>query len=371
MLKRNPEYIAVETTESKRGLRRSRRTLGGIALGVSLATGIGALNHDIQSNKELQATSSPTVEVMIEPSDSTTEIPLEFLHGIGTINANPLARYIGPAAQEMIGGEVWSVGYNNAHLDERVTAGKIVTQANERGITHVQLVGYSGGFIMATKVARIIAEESSLQVVGISGISAPDGFETVREEHVEAVELLNVLDIFPDLAYSTPVRKLGELAFRSDRYLEDGQVDIGKLWRTWDEINEVVDTNKLPGTWLILDQLALIETANIAADLQAISRASPTRLRPVISYFGTAQPGIDAVVDDAKAAQAICGYAHKAGMDCHHFVVPGAVHMRVDVGTEAYREVFAAAHAPVQASMEAAEQERRLAIGGLFMGVQK
>jgi pimeloyl-ACP methyl ester carboxylesterase len=367
MLKRNPEYIAVESRESERGRRRGRQALASIALGMSLVTGVGAFSYDVQTNKAVQATSSPTVEVILEPAGPMRGTALVFLHGFGTIGADPLARYIGPAAQEMVDGEAWSVGYDNAHLDERVTAHKIVTQANERGVTHVQLVGYSGGFIMATKIARIIAEESSLQVVGISGISAPDGLDTVREEHVEAVELLNMLEMFPDLAYSTPVRKLGELAFRSDRYLEDGQVDVETLWRTWNEINEVVDTNKLPGTWLMLDQLALIETADIAADLQAIVDASPTRLRPVISYFGTAQPGFDAVVDDARAAQAICGYAHKAGMDCHHFVVPGAVHMRIDVGTEAYREVFAQAKAPVQASMEAAERERRLAIGGVLL----
>ncbi len=220
---------------------------------------------------------------------------------------------------------------------------------------------------MSTKVAAEIAEQRGPQIAGLVAIAAPDGLDTVREEHASSVEMLNILRIFPDLAYSTSIRKLGEMAFRSDRYIQDGWVDVPKLWRTWETVNDVVDRNKLPGTWLMLDQLALIENADIQGNFQTIVNASNYRLRPVVSYFATAQPGVDEVVKDQEAADAICGYASKVGMDCHQLYVPGAVHNRVDLAGDGYVQAFLEARDPVRASMARAEDVRQMMIGRLTL----
>jgi len=379
MLQQNPEPATSrrltdrltlgEQKEVKRTARRGRNVMSEIALGMALITAASGFNQDVRANKELQATAVPTVETMFEALEPEHQSnALVFIHGFGTIDADSLAQHVGPAAQQMVDGQVWSVGYNNAHLDERATAHQIIDKAESDGVEQVAIFGYSGGFIFSTKVGRIIADESSLRIGSFTAIAAPDGLDTVREEHVSGVALLKALEVFPDLAYSSPFRKLGELAFRSHQYLSDGQVDLDAFWRTVERVNYVVDSNKLPGTWLMVDQLALIENADIEADLQAINESSPLRLRPTVSYFGTARPGYDAVVDDERAALAICESARKAEIDCYQFYVQGAVHNRVDIGGEAYQQAFTDARPVVAASMARAMSDRHMAIARLQRG---
>ena len=378
MLQQNPERPSErrlpsrlswpEQVEVDRGARRGRRVLANLAIGMALITGMSGFHQDVMANKEIQATATPTVEVLAKPTTPEgARTGLVFVHGFGTIDADYLGESIGPAAQQMTDGYILSVGYENANLDEAATAEVLMRTANNRGIEELMFFGYSGGFIMSTKVAAEIAEQRGPQITGLTAIAAPDGLDTVRESQAAGVELLNLFRLIPDLAYSTPVRKIGELAFRSDRYIEDGQVDLPALWRTWETVNEVVDHDKLPGTWLMLDQLALIENADIAGNLQTIVNASPYRVRPTVSYFATAQPGIDEVVKDREAAEAICGYALEAGIECYQFDVAGAVHNRVDLASDGYAQAFLEARESIQDAMMRAAQDRKHAIEILRM----
>ncbi len=378
MLQQNPEHVSerrlpsrlsdAEQREVDRGARRGRGVLAKLAIGMTIITGMSGLHQDVMANKEIQATATPTVEVLAEPTTSEgARTGLVFVNGFGTIDADYLGESIGPAAQQMTDGYILSVGYENANLDEVATAEVVIETARTNGIDELMFFGYSGGFIMSTKVAAEIAEQRGPQVTSLTAIAAPDGLDTVRESQAAGVELLNIFRVFPDLAYSTPVRKLGEVAFRSDRYVEDGWVDLPALWRTWETVNDVVDSDKLPGTWLMLDQLALIENADIAGNLQTIVNASPYRVRPTVSYFATAQPGIDEVVKDREAAEAICGYALEAGIECYQFDVSGAVHNRVDLAGDGYSQAFLEARDLVQGSIARAEDDRKMAIGRLVL----
>lgn len=378
MLQPNPEHVSerrlpsrlsdVEQREVDRGARRGRRVLAKLAIGMTLITGMSGFHQDVMANKEIQATATPTIEILAEPTTPEgARTGLVFVHGFGTIDADYLGESIGPAAQQMTDGYILSVGYENANLDEVATAEVIIRTADNKGIEELMFFGYSGGFIMSTKVAAEIAEQRGPQIVGLTAIAAPDGLDTVRESQAAGVELLNIFRVFPDLAYSTPVRKLGELAFRSDRYIDDGWVDLPAMWRTWETINDVVDRDKLPGTWLMLDQLALIENADIAGNFQTIMDASQYRLRPTVSYFATAQPGIDEVVKDREASEAICGYALDSGIECYQFDVSGAVHNRIDLGGEGYAQAFLEAQDFVQASIARAEDDRKMAVGRLVL----
>lgn len=378
MLQQNPERVferlvpsrlpAIEQAEVDRGARRGRRVLAKLAIGMALITGMSGFHQDVLANKEIQATATPTVEILAEPmTPEGARTGLVFMHGFGTIDADYLGESIGPAAQQMTDGYILSVGYENANLDEVATAEVLMETADNHGIEEFMFFGYSGGFIMSTKVAAETAEQRGPQTAGLIAIAAPDGLDTVRASQAAGVELLNIFRVFPDLAYSTPVRKFGELAFRSDRYIEDGLIDVPAMWRTWETVNDVVDRDKLPGTWLMLDQLALIETADIQGNFQTILNASPYRLRPTVSYFATAQPGVDEVVKDRAAAEAICGYAVDAGIECYQYDVAGAVHNRIDLGGEGYAQAFLEARGPVQGSIARAQDERKMAIGRLML----
>lgn len=338
--------------------RRGRRNLRTISLLTGLALAETLYWTDVRHNEEIEANASIDIEVISEAIDpDTSDSAIVFLNGFGENDADVPARYFGPAIQEhVLDGETWSVGYGNAPLIELNIADEIIELAGERGIDRVSFFGYSAGGNIAIKVIEAVLERSDLLIETIIPDSMPYSDAGLRPEQREAKRtLMTVAELIPGATHSTYMRFIGELIFRQDRY------DSGDIFeRTSDfidtssEIIEALSEERLPGTWLMIDQVLAISNSRVEERLAHIGELTEYSLQPTVIYLGTDEPGYDYMVNDGSSAENVCKFADSAGLECLIYNVPGAVHTRPDLANEEYVETITNAAPEIQAALSQA-----------------
>jgi pimeloyl-ACP methyl ester carboxylesterase len=342
---------------------RALKFLSGTAVALSMtAIPISQYNADVQSNQEIQAQASISVQVQGEALDKTNnDNALVFIDGFGSYNADKLTKYMSKAVQPIIDGQLWSVDYNNAPLETEEIAKNIISTAAEQGVNSISLVGYSAGGDVTMQVQEEIRKESNLEIKSIFLVSTPDGAKALRPQTQGAIDLAEDWAWVPGIQYSTTLRYIGELAFRADRY-NFGSIPerINNLVTTSNQVQGEMENSKFPGAWLMFDQVLAIQNANLSARFDEMAKIPKNQTRPTIVYLGTAKPGYDYMIDDKKSSDDIAAYAEKAGIPFFSYDVPGAVHTRIDIANDAYIKTLVNAKPDILTSIAAQEEYAEL-----------
>lgn len=354
-------YDAVEAKaiklEWKRAKRRHNallRTFAGFAL---MSTGVSAYMHDVQDNQEIQAQASITVQYEGPALNKANDHKgLVFIDGFGTDSADTITKYTGAAVQPVIDGQLLSVGYNNAPLETEDIAKQIIATAEARNLDTISLVGHSAGGDVAMQVQEEIRKESNLTIEAIVLVSTPDGVKTLRPARQDEIDLIQQVDWIPGVQYSSPIRFIGEMALRSGNYTQGNFIENkDAFFATANTVQTNLDNNKLPGMWLMFDQMLAIENTNLKDRITQLGKTPKDTVRPTIVYLGVGSPGYDPIVDNKKSSDAIAEYAQKAGVPFLSYDVPGADHMRPDINA-GYIKTLAEAKVDIQSSIAAQEE---------------
>jgi pimeloyl-ACP methyl ester carboxylesterase len=347
--------------EWKRALRRRNAIIRSVAGVAIIGAGISSYMKDVQANQEIQAEASITIQYKGPALDKANDHKgLIFIDGFGTDSADEISKYTGAAVQPVIDGQLLSLGYNNAPLETKDIAKEIIATAINRGIDTISLVGHSAGGDVAMQVQEEIHKESNLSIESIVLVSTPDGVNTLRPARQDEIDLVQRVDWIPGVQYSSPIRFIGEMAVRSSNYTGGTlSENIDNFFTTADQVQTNLDNSKLPGMWLMFDQMLAIENANLKDRIDTIAKLPNDSVRPTIVYLGTAQPGYDPIVDDNQSAKNIATYAQKAGIPFLRYDVSGAVHTRPDLNN-GYIKALAAAKVDIQSSIS--EQQAKASL---------
>lgn len=366
MLRRSPEFQkrldlqAANSIEGRalkieqRRFNRRRYLHRALATVAIFGVGLSSYASDVKANQEIQASASIAVRVEGPALDeNNSNKALVFIDGFNAIDASFLTQQMGKVVQPVIDGQLWSVGYNNAFLEKDEIAKQIIDTVHTSGVDEIALVGYSAGGDIAMQVQEYIHEHSNIVITSDILISVPDGAKALRPARQDEIDLVEKFAWIPGIQYSTLLRFIGEMAFRADRYNTGTIIENAQNFMTTaGQVNDSLCNNKLPGAWLMFDQVLAIEHADLKQRISTIGKLPKDRVRPAITYVGTAIPGYDYMVDDKKSSKSIGSYAHKAGVPFLNFSVPGAVHSRPDIANDAYMKAFAAAKTAIQTSLK-------------------
>jgi pimeloyl-ACP methyl ester carboxylesterase len=364
-LEKYSTHDALEATALKLEWRRAKRrhnalirTFAGLAL---VGAGVSAYNHDVQANQEIQAKASISVTYEGPALNKVADHKgLVFIDGVGTDSADTITKYTGAAVQPVIDGQLLSVGYNNAPLETTDIAKTIIAAVKTRGIDTISLVGHSAGGDVAMQVQEEIRKESDLTIESVVLVSTPNGIKTLRPARQDEIDLVQRLDWIPGVQYSSTLRFIGEMALRSDNYTNgDFAQNVSDFFTTANEVKVNLDNSKLPGTWLMFDQLLAIENANLKDRINTMAKIPADEVRPTIIYLGTAAPGYDPIVNDKQTSRDLASYAKKVDVPFLTYEVPGADHMRPDIN-EGYIKTLATAKEAIQSSIEQQQTDARL-----------
>ena len=294
---------------------------------------------DVLDNYQEAQSSTPTIDVFHVPEGEPATSATLFFAGLGDNDGWRLASSQGPITDHVLDGEWWSVGYNNAFLSEETMAQDAIELAEERGITTVSVYGYSAGGPISLKTTVSILENSDLLLQSAWLDSAPAGDEGIRPEQRQTRDtLMSVLDWVPSARYSTPIRYLAEMAFRSSQF-----TDFEQFLKVSDFVMKGLEEGRIPGTWLIVDQASAAMDDDVDESLAKIAELREDSLKPTTIALGTAQPGIDPIINNDVAPRNTCIDSNAVGIPCFIYGIPGAVHNLPEVANEQYHEIISGA----------------------------
>lgn len=344
-----------ERHDQEGALRRRRAMMMTLSKVALVTSGLFLAAHtDIQVNKDIQETAQVQIDVRSDPeTEHDTGHAIVVFAGYGSVNATIDAANIGDAFQEALGGEVWSVDYNNARIDPSQIAETISATAEARGIETISLVGRSaGGITAAETLVELNKHPRSFTTQALAFVSTPYGYQGLRQDKQRLIDLTSVLEVVPDLAYSTPLRFMGEVAIRHTDY-DSGTLTerMADFLETLKSVAQAMDNGYVPGVWLRADQLLTIQQADLQSTLASIGQ-DWSEVPPTIMYFGTERPGFDDTVNDAASAEKIGEFAQVAQLQFLDYYVPNAVHNRPDSATDEYRLTLQSAQPQMMASFD-------------------
>ncbi|RWZ78592.1 MAG: hypothetical protein EOT05_02475 [Candidatus Microsaccharimonas sossegonensis] len=347
--------VKLEWKRAKRRHNALLRTFAGVAL---IGAGISTYAHDVRDNQEIQAKASITVEYKGPALDkANNKKGLVFIDGFGSDNADNITKYTGAAVQPVIDGQLLSVGYNNAPLETKDIAKQIIATAKARKLDTISLVGYSAGGNVAMQVQERIRQASNLSIEAIVLISTPDGITSLRPARQNEIDIVQQVDWIPGVEYSSPFRFIGEMALRSSNYTKGTFLENkDAFFQTAATVQTNLDNNKLPGMWLMFDQMVAIENANLKDRITNMSTIPKDKMRPTIVYLSIASPGYDPIVNDKKSSNAVAAYAKKANVPFLSYDVTNADHMRPDLNA-GYIKVMDRAKPEIQSSIAAQKRD--------------
>ncbi|MDB5180044.1 MAG: hypothetical protein JWN12_676 [Candidatus Saccharibacteria bacterium] len=369
MFKPSPEFQkrldkdrATDEIEAKaiKHEQRRMRTLKGISSTAIFFTfasvPVAEYAADVRHNQELQANSIITVEKYadaLHPENRTHGILN--IDGFGSENANVLTKYFDQAIHNVEDGVELTVGYNDAPLKYENIADKAIELANEEGITSLSIVGESGGGPIAMEVQERIREKSSIAVTAIYLLFAPNGIGGLRQDHQDQMNFIDDAKGFPGITYSTPIRLGAEVAFRSGDYTGGTfSQNTNNFFTTVHDVSNSISEQKLPGTWLMVDQALQIANADLKTRFENMKKAPAYEMRPTIVYIGTDN---DPVVNNKKSSGEISDYANAAHIPYFYLNVSGVVHGQPQFNNDAYIKALGGAKTEIQDSIHA-EQAR-------------
>ena len=336
----------VERKKIRQLSRRGKKQAAILAIGL-----VGPLNPaywiDVHNNyQELQnAELSITVESpALDPENNDSA--LVFLHGFNTYDAVQLTETIGPAYQELLDGEMWSVRYGNADFAEEIITREIEELAEERGVTKIAIVGYSAGGTIGSGVESNVFTNTDLDVLASLPTHSPANQASLRPYQQSELETGKVFTtLIPSSRYSKPWRWVFEMYFMRDRYLNPDKSfveNIDSLKKTGAFALRIVNRKDLPSVDTLYQQIKAIDSADITGDALAIAtHAEATgKTLPVHGYVEITEPGHDYIVNNKEAASVYKAAAEQAGIQFFTIDVPTGVHSRPDINTDDYRRAL-------------------------------
>lgn len=344
----------------------ARKCMASLALaGSMIVSGATAASvENINDNYAEAMENSATVDVRLAPkSTSGQDTAYVVMAGFSNYNSNILADTVGPALQGVSDGEVWSVSYNNAHLDYEGIAKTVAENAQARQLDDVKLFGHSAGGIIAVRVTEEL-QKLGVHVSVVVLNSTPDGIEGLRPDKQHDIEAYaSILAEIPGLPYFDPARYIGEMAIRSENLkTQEGFIDAHR------GVTELIQNEYTPGTWLLIDQLTAIGQANLEVRLASIAENAQPGEKPLIIELGTGDPipdipapkdgGYDTFVNDDYSRNQFAKYTDNVGLSYLSYDIPGAVHMHPEQSKEAYAYVLAKASSEIRAAMRGDESDK-------------
>ena len=364
MLQPSMEYtqrILVENEEKELSKTRRKKILKKmgkralITLAV-LSVPVAGYTGDVLANQAAQSEAISTIQVSEAPLDpENNDKAIVFFDGFRSNNADELVLYRGEGLQNVLDGQLWSVGYNNANLQPNTIGENIISLADEQGVDTLYFYGESAGGTIEMEAQAYVAEHSDITIAAHILNSVPDGAAGLRKARQDEIKTVETLSVIPGAKYSSVVRFLGEMAFRSESFYKDGEFNIDKAFSTTGEVIDVLQGDKVAGSWLMFDQLMAIEDADIQGHINKIGELPPEIQRPVVIYIGTAKPGFDYIVNDKLSAENIEQYALDANVPFIHLRVPGAVHSLPGVKVESFNTTLADAKNEIQKTIATEE----------------
>lgn len=369
---RSPELNNDERAKKREEKRLKRRNtlflkISAVALAAtSIST---AYWTDVESNRTEQAAAEISINVIADPIDETNSNKATiFFDGFNAYDADPLAGKIGPAAQQVADGELWSLSYNNALLSREKIYESIIDLADERGITSISLAGYSMGGVIAAEATSDIVTKSTIDVNSLLMMSMPDGSKALRSYQTKERDFLQWLAAsFPSTIDSSYVRFAGEMYFYRDNYLRGEFNDwwdvahnaevitknVEAFGKTYDAVLKRFDDPKRTSMQLLSEQVYKIDQFDMLDELKHISEQRNDKQMPVLLYLGTGKPGYDYIVNDKLSSANFSTYTKKTGLQYFNYLVPGAIHSQYSKTVDQYMTVFSKASKPMTLSIQA------------------
>ena len=327
MLQPSPKYesqlpTAVEQKALKlehRYLRLRKNLFKALTALTALSIPFAAYANDVRANQSIQAESVIDIDIRGEALDpANNDKAIVFLDGFRSMNGDTIAYFRGEGMQQVLDGQLWSVGYNDANLDPTVIGKRIIALAESTGVKTIYFYMESAGGSIGSQVQEYVAQNSNITLSAQVYNSVPYGFKALREPRQNDINTIEFLASIPGAKYSSLVTYLGEAAL--------GYTDT--------------DRNKFAGPWLMFDQAMAIEDADIGERIANMGELPSTTQKPVIIYIGTTD-GYDYMVNDDYSAEKFQKAAEGAGIKFVHLEVPGAVHSRPDIKPENFNETLA------------------------------
>lgn len=359
MLQRSPEYQARldESSEAhaiaheQHRMNRRRKAYGAAVLGLLLGAHVSAYATDVETNKQIQSDASVGVSLVGQPlNPEHSHSAIVMIDGFGSYDSTNLAHYMTPVIQQVpeLDGNVYSVNYNNASIDTETMAKDVAETLHADDIDDVTMVGYSaGGNIMLGIEDQLIKSDFNIKANIFE--SVPNGAERLQPTRQNEVDIVKVLKHIPGAQYSTPLRFIGEMAFRAGGYtvplngatfgenISIAAHNVENFFDTAADVKKSLADKTLPGTWLMFDQVLAVENGNFKDHIDTLGKLPNTKVHPTLIYAGNPTDG---VVDNIGSASDLATIAATANLTDITFDIPGAEHGRPDLATDAYKAAF-------------------------------
>jgi pimeloyl-ACP methyl ester carboxylesterase len=358
----NQEWIR---TLEKKSKRRRRLAVKMSATAIALSSISSAYWADVQENRAEQEAAHISINVIGEAKENDNSHKATiFIDGFNSYDADFLAGNMGPAAQQVADGELWSLSYNNAILNRDKIYNTVIDFAEERDIKSISIDGYSMGGIIGTEAAADIVEHSDLPVDTLMMVSTPDGREGVQKYQQNEIDFMQWLtEWVPGAIDSTWFRFVGEVYFYRDNYTkwdykdwtnipENLQItadNFDAFTRAVNNTSERMDDPRATSLQLLSQQAYKVDRFDMLKELETISKQRDEKQMPTLLYLGSDTP---TVVDDTVSAANFATYAEQTNIDYYSFIVPGAVHSHYFDTPEAYTLAYSEARGPVKQSLE-------------------
>ena len=344
---RESEQVAQKVLRSER-LRTAGLKLASGALMASafLGANVSIYASDVRANQALEAEADIEINYMGKALDPiNNDKALFLLTGFNTMNADYLTQSIGKYVQSVADGKMYSGNYNNASLEPKMIGQKFIEtiEASGDNVTDVRIVTESAGNGIGLQAAEYIQENSDLNIDLFVMIAGPDGVETLVPARQEEIALVKQLAWIPGITYSTPLRYLVEMGFRSENYDEGTLFERAKNFITTSDIAmKAIGSHALTSTQLMSEQALSVETANIEASISNLDG------HMTMIYLAIDK---DSVVRTQEASEAIRGYAEDNDIPYFKQTIPNAVHAMSGLSKKEYAEAFANIKDDVQQSI--------------------
>lgn len=348
LLKRNERIIK----------RRMRLPIKLAAAALTLQSLWAGYNIDTHINRLEAAESEPDIKVLsqeyVNPAEPSTTF---YLAGFDTRNGDTFGEQVGVAIHQILPGVDASIDYGNAPLDAEEIAKRIISYAEEAGLSNISIAGNSLGGKVAAKVVEYIVLNSYLEVAAVITNATPADSDDLRPKTQN--DLATMMGVFENLKgvdakHSTFARYALTLAQEHENFVNtnSGIFDPGAFWevsgKTWERINE----NRVPGMWLTIDQALAITDIDLEEIMMNIGKQRGEKRMPVFVVMRTANPDDDTVVLVEQASKKICDSAAKAGIVCTIVQVQDAIHTSYRFNTQIFTDALAPVAEPIRSDMD-------------------
>lgn len=285
---------------------------GHIALALSLVGTANAAPYlgDVRINMaDADQAKSSVIEVYPALEGDTSNNATIFYDGFNTYGAYNLANKLEYGVQQALGGEGWSVQYNNAILDVK-KLGDIVDAKLEKNpsIDGIDIVTHSMGDIPGIHYAVEKTNNSWVPIETVTIIAGPADYDTLTDHTKHELGIPEHIAWIPWIEYSTVFRYALEMYF----YEQDLRKDP---FKTISGINRRFSNGNITSNLFLSSQIKAISSADVPENILETD-PNPDKFQTV---YNVVQLTHDTVVENDEAADKICEAVLSNGNPCNRF----------------------------------------------------